>query len=237
MRANLVGRSPVSAMTHTPASGPAGPVTTPPLSSPSRRTAPLPACWAPSVTPEPAQARAIAVATTTRYRPCFLVMAPLLLPGQDRGLVLLDALFDRHQRLDAVELSGVLAHQLSLRLGGDADLRHMVQALPGVFGVVVGIVRRPDRDVLENVPQPIDQGLVGLEADVAALVEDLDWVADEPVVALEREQVREVRAARQDQRQPRRVRLEHGGLELRKLLEPTGLHHHRHPRHRFHQEA
>src|SRR6185369_6774327 len=191
MRANRVGSSVVSAITQTPASGPAGPVTTPPMSSPSMRGAPLPACWAPSVTTEPAQARAIAIATTTRYRPCFLVMAPLLLPGQDRGFVLLDSLFDRHQRLDAVELARVLAHQLSLRLCVHADLRHMVQALPGVFGVVVGIVRRPDRDVLEDVPQPIDQGLVRFEADIAALVEDLDGIADEPVVALEREQVRE----------------------------------------------
>src|SRR5580765_2457978 len=234
MRANLVGSSVVSAITQTPASGPAGPVTTPPMSSPSMRTAPLPACWAPSVTTEPVQARAIATATTSRYRPCFLVMAPLLLPGQDRGLVLLDPLLDRHQRLDAVELAGVLAHQLSLRLGGYADLRHMVQSLPGVFGVVVGVVRRPDGDVLEDVPQPIDQGLVRLESDIAALVEDLDRIADEPVVTLEREQVREVRAARQDQRQPRRVRFEHRGLELRELLEPSRLHDHRDPRHCFH---
>src|SRR5688572_17653438 len=33
MRTNFVGRSFVSAMTHTPASGPFGPVTTPPMSS------------------------------------------------------------------------------------------------------------------------------------------------------------------------------------------------------------
>src|SRR5436190_1889729 len=33
MRTNLVGRSLVSAITHTPASGPFGPVTTPPISS------------------------------------------------------------------------------------------------------------------------------------------------------------------------------------------------------------
>ena len=39
MRANLVGRSAVSAMTQTPASGPFGPVTTPPMSSASMATA------------------------------------------------------------------------------------------------------------------------------------------------------------------------------------------------------
>ena len=33
MRTNFVGRSEVSAMTQTPASGPAGPVTAPPMSS------------------------------------------------------------------------------------------------------------------------------------------------------------------------------------------------------------
>src|SRR5438874_9823548 len=39
MRTNLVGRSVVSAMTQTPASGPCGPVTTPPMSLGSTRTA------------------------------------------------------------------------------------------------------------------------------------------------------------------------------------------------------
>src|SRR5215471_3069190 len=38
MRANLVGRSLVSAITHTPASGPFGPLTTPPMSSASIAT-------------------------------------------------------------------------------------------------------------------------------------------------------------------------------------------------------
>jgi hypothetical protein len=38
MRTNFVGRSAVSAMTQTPASGPFGPVTTPPMSSASMGT-------------------------------------------------------------------------------------------------------------------------------------------------------------------------------------------------------
>jgi hypothetical protein len=41
--ANLVGRSVVSAITQTPASGPLALVTTPPMSSLSMRTAAL--CW------------------------------------------------------------------------------------------------------------------------------------------------------------------------------------------------
>src|SRR5262245_42587875 len=45
MRANFVGSSVVSAITHTPASGPLGPVTTPPMSSLSMATSAA-ACWA-----------------------------------------------------------------------------------------------------------------------------------------------------------------------------------------------
>ena len=50
----------VSAITHTPASGPFGPVTTPPISSLSMGTAAPAACWASSVTTEPAQTAAMA---------------------------------------------------------------------------------------------------------------------------------------------------------------------------------
>src|SRR5262249_24210487 len=78
MRANFVGRSIVSAITQTPASGPFTPVTTPPMSSPSMGTAPRADCWALSVTAEPAQTAAIAIATTPRYSAFFIFMAPLL---------------------------------------------------------------------------------------------------------------------------------------------------------------
>src|SRR5262245_18607351 len=44
MRTNRVGSSVVSAMTHTPASGPLGPVTTPPMSSASTATVAAGAC-------------------------------------------------------------------------------------------------------------------------------------------------------------------------------------------------
>ena len=66
MRANRVGRSVVSAITQTPASGPLGPVTTPPMSSLSIDTVALAGCWAPSSSTEPVQTAAITVAATPR---------------------------------------------------------------------------------------------------------------------------------------------------------------------------
>src|SRR6187455_997024 len=45
MRTNRTGKSRVSAITHTPASGPFGPVTTPPMSSASIATSAA-GCWA-----------------------------------------------------------------------------------------------------------------------------------------------------------------------------------------------
>src|SRR5262249_9297575 len=52
--ANLVGRSVVSAITQTPASGPFGPLTTPPMSSASIATWPAAApCWARTVVAGP----------------------------------------------------------------------------------------------------------------------------------------------------------------------------------------
>src|SRR5580765_7315014 len=88
MRANLVGRSVVSAMTHTPASGPLGPVTTPPMALPSIRTAPPAPCWALSVPAAPAQITAIAITVTPRYRSRLILMALLLSsrPTVDRVL-------------------------------------------------------------------------------------------------------------------------------------------------------
>src|SRR5436190_16854947 len=47
MRTNFVGRLVVSAMTQTPASGPLGPDTTPPMSSASTATAPASCAWPP----------------------------------------------------------------------------------------------------------------------------------------------------------------------------------------------
>src|SRR5215467_4966769 len=78
MRANFVGRSVVSAMTHTPASGPLGPVTTPPMALPSIRTAPPAPCWALSVLAAPAQITAIAITATPRYGSRLILMALLL---------------------------------------------------------------------------------------------------------------------------------------------------------------
>src|SRR5262245_4030010 len=87
MRANFVGRSVVSAMTHTPASGPLGPLTTPPMALPSIFTAPPTPCWALSV-PAPAQITAIAITATPRYRSLLIFMALLLSsrPTIDRAL-------------------------------------------------------------------------------------------------------------------------------------------------------
>ncbi|TMQ26806.1 MAG: hypothetical protein E6K82_03295 [Candidatus Rokuibacteriota bacterium] len=76
--ANLVARSVVSAITHTPASGPFGPVTTPPMSSLSMGTAPPAACCAPSSSAEPTHTTAIANAAKPKYSAVFILMAPLL---------------------------------------------------------------------------------------------------------------------------------------------------------------
>src|SRR5262245_65327967 len=73
MRANFVGSSVVSAITHMPASGPLGPVTTPPMALLSIFTAPPAPCWAPSV-PAPAQITAIAIRATPRYRSLLILM-------------------------------------------------------------------------------------------------------------------------------------------------------------------
>src|SRR6188508_1906749 len=66
MRVNLVGRSVVSAMTHTPASGPLAPVTTPPMSSGSMDTAR--ACCAATHVNEPQTNPAKTNATMGRFR-------------------------------------------------------------------------------------------------------------------------------------------------------------------------
>jgi gluconate 5-dehydrogenase len=84
------------------------------------------------------------------------------------------------------------------------ELRHVVQAVPRILGVVMRVIRGPDRDVLEHVPQAVDQRLVRFEIDEAVLVEHLDGI-DQPIVPLEGEQVREARAPRQDQGKPRGV--------------------------------
>src|SRR5687767_2084397 len=95
------------------------------------------------------------------------------LPRQDRRLVLLDPLLDDDHGLDAVKPARVLPEQLALSGDRHVELRHLVQTVPGILGVVVRIIGRPNADVLEHVPETIDERLVGLEADEAPLVEDL----------------------------------------------------------------
>ncbi len=68
MRLKRVGSEVVSAMTQTPASGPFGPVTTPPMSSGSRRTA-APGDWlAPGATCTAANRTAQIAAMTPELR-------------------------------------------------------------------------------------------------------------------------------------------------------------------------
>src|SRR5262245_29814128 len=111
MRANLVGRSVVSAMTQTPASGPAGPVTTPPMSSPSICTAAPPPCWALGLSAEPTQTMAKRATASPRYAPSFVFMAPLLSSDPTD--------FDRRGRAATVQLGSPLcAHLVALRNGG-----------------------------------------------------------------------------------------------------------------------
>ncbi|MBA3585106.1 MAG: hypothetical protein H0W36_11375 [Gemmatimonadetes bacterium] len=73
--ANFVGRSEVSAITHTPASGPLAPVTTPAMSSRSIVVSPGTSC-APRV--QPAQSSAEA-ATVTTAKSAFVVFICQLL--------------------------------------------------------------------------------------------------------------------------------------------------------------
>src|SRR5581483_2796658 len=61
MRANLVGRSVVSAITQTPASGPLAPLTTPPMSfSPTLSDAARCCCWASAGAPNASASAAMA---------------------------------------------------------------------------------------------------------------------------------------------------------------------------------
>src|SRR5215468_5414990 len=74
MRANFVGRSVVSAMTQTPASGPFGPVTTPPMSSASMATA----VWARSWAGARARSPATPIAATLKYSLVLSLIGALL---------------------------------------------------------------------------------------------------------------------------------------------------------------
>src|SRR5262249_12078472 len=75
----LVGSSEVSAITHTPASGPFGPLTTPPRSVGPMLTL----CCASSRAGDPVRNAAIATAATPEYKPLYLPIVMLLrfLPG------------------------------------------------------------------------------------------------------------------------------------------------------------
>src|SRR5262249_54053146 len=75
--ANFVVRSLVSAITQTPASGPLAPVTTPPISSASIRTASA-VCWPAVITGAAIQMRAAPTATTLEYSHRVILMARLL---------------------------------------------------------------------------------------------------------------------------------------------------------------
>src|ERR1700736_1946247 len=75
--AYLVGRSVVSAITHTPASGPFGPRTTPPMSVAPMLTAGA-LCWAPTDVGAGPSASARASAAAPRYNPRFVVVMSFL---------------------------------------------------------------------------------------------------------------------------------------------------------------
>src|SRR5262245_66548357 len=81
MRANLVGNSVVSAITQTPASGPLGPRTTPPISSASIATVAGAVPWAPSSTGA-ANSAAKPIAATV-LRNCAVLFIRLLLSLQN----------------------------------------------------------------------------------------------------------------------------------------------------------
>src|SRR6266508_4798581 len=71
---NLVGRSLVSAITQTPASGPLAPVTTPPMSSLSMATA----VWALTCAGAAASKEAMPIAATVKYSLALSLMGALL---------------------------------------------------------------------------------------------------------------------------------------------------------------
>src|SRR5262249_53856478 len=79
-----------------------------------------------------------------------------------------------------VEAAGVVAHELALGVERDVELGHVLERLPGILGVVVRIVRRPDGHVLERVPHAIHHGFVGLEPDGAPPAEGLGGAAAGP---------------------------------------------------------
>src|SRR5215813_6920838 len=73
----LVGRSVVSAITHTPASGPFGPRTTPPISVAPTLT--VAGCCATTVVGATPNARAMATAATPKYKLfCVFMLSPPL---------------------------------------------------------------------------------------------------------------------------------------------------------------
>src|SRR5712664_3473744 len=124
---------------------------------------------------------------------CSTSRATERLPGQDLRPEVLDALLDDEHRLDAVEPPRVLAEELPLHRLRHPELRHRLQRLPDVLGVVVRIVGRPDPDVLVEVPHAVDRLLVALERDEAAAIERLVGIGDRPfLAALERVEIEEV---------------------------------------------
>src|SRR5687768_4818178 len=122
MRTNFVGRSVVSAITQTPASGPLGPVTTPPMSSASMRTAAA-VFWALMLPAEAARNAPKATATMPRYRTRFVLMWTLL--SLTRGVyhpLVHDTTADHGQhRLDRADL---------LNWNGEVILRENRQIRP-----------------------------------------------------------------------------------------------------------
>ena len=144
-------------------------------------------------------------------------------------------------RLDAVQPSGVAAQQLLLHLPGHAVFVHVVHGFPGVGGVVVRHVGRPQGDVLEDVPEPERDVLVALEGDEALPCEGLSRVGDvlrrDGLLAHKTVEVEVGLGLFQDQRQPARVGFQDGHPEPGKLLEPAGEQHHHHPGLGFADEA
>src|ERR1041384_3517762 len=104
---------------------------------------------------------------------------------------------------------------MSRRTGsGTSYFFHVVERFPGILRVMMRIVGRPDRHILELVPQPVNDRLVRLEADKAALVKALIGVTDRPVAALKGEKVEEILRFAEHERQPGCVRLQHSGLQF-----------------------
>src|SRR5438552_11094358 len=175
-------------------------------------------------------------ASRRRGGACRIARTDSPLPGQLGRLVLVDALGDRHDGLDAVEAPRVLPEQLALDRDRHLVSRHELERLPAVLGVVMRVVRGPQPHVLVVIPHAVDRLLVTLEGDEAALVEHLVRITHLGP-ALEGVEIEEVAAPAEHEGQPGGVGLEHGRPQARELVEPSRHQHGGEPGHGLEDEA